>query len=327
MRKFIKILKERILNKEKIDYEEALKLSTISTDDTEILEELCNSADEIRKKFCGDRFDLCTITNAKSGKCSEDCKYCAQSAHFKTGAEVYPLISKEKALEEAKKVEKEGAHRHSLVTSGRGLKKDDLELKKLEEIYLYLKENSNLSLCASHGICDEESLKKLYESGVKTYHHNLETSRDYYPNICTTHTYDERIKTIKLAQKVGLEVCSGGIWGLGESTKDRIKMAFELRELGVVSVPINILMPIPGTPLENNSALEPKEILKMIAIYRFILPEIYLRYAGGRIKLKELQERGIRSGINSALTGNFLTTTGTTIESDKAMVRRNDYEI
>lgn len=327
MKEFIKKLKEKVLNREKISFEEAKKLSEISIEDEENMELLCNSANEIRERFCGNNFDLCTITNAKSGKCSEDCKYCAQSAHFKTGAEVYPLISQEKALEEAKKVELEGAHRHSLVTSGRGLKGDSIECDKLVEIYQYLKENTKLSLCASHGISDEKALKGLFDAGVKTYHHNLESSRDFYGKICTTHTYDERIETIKLAQKVGLQVCSGGIWGLGESPEDRIKMAFELQDLGVFSVPINILMPISGTPLENNTPLEPKEILKMIAIYRFILPEAYLRYAGGRIKLGELQEKGINSGINSALTGNFLTTTGTTIESDKSMIRRNGYEI
>lgn len=326
MKTFLKSLKDKVLNREKINFNEAMKLVSISNDDG-VLEELCRAADEIREKFCGNKFDLCTITNAKSGKCSEDCKYCAQSAHFKTGAEVYPLISKDKALEEAKKVEKEGADRYSLVTSGRGLKGDSVECNKLEEIYQHLKENTELSLCASHGISDKEALRKLFEAGVKTYHHNLESSRDFYGNICTTHTYDERVETIKYAQEVGLQVCSGGIWGLGESEEDRVKMAFELQSLGVFSVPINILMPIPGTPLENNTPLEPKEILKMIAIYRFILPEAFLRYAGGRIKLGELQEKGIRSGINSALTGNFLTTTGTTIESDKEMVRRNGYEL
>lgn len=327
MKRFIKKLKDKVLKRENISYEEAMELSTISIDESEILEELYNSADEIRREFCGDRFDLCTIINAKSGKCSEDCKYCAQSSHFKTGAGVYPLISQEKALEEAKKVEVEGAHRYSLVTSGRGVIKSSQEMEKLENIYRYLKENTELSLCASHGICDEEVLDRLHRAGVTTYHHNLETSRDYYDNICTTHTYEERVQTIRLAQKVGLKVCSGGIWGLGESEEDRIKMAFELQGLGIKSVPLNILMPIPGTPLENNGALDPREILKMIAIYRFILPEAYLRYAGGRVKLGDLQEKGIRSGINSALTGNFLTTTGTTIASDIEMIRRNGYEI
>ncbi|WP_300393956.1 biotin synthase BioB [Fusobacterium sp.] len=327
MKDFIKNLKIKILNNGEITYDEAKKLLNISIDDNDLLEELCGSANEIRKKFCGDRFDLCSITNAKSGKCSENCKYCAQSSFFNTGIKAYPLISKEKALEEAKKVEIEGVHRHSLVTSGRGIDKNSKELKELEKIYLHLKENTSLSLCASHGICDEETLKTLYNSGVETYHHNLETSRDFYDKICTTHTYDERINTIKLAKKVGLKVCSGGIWGLGESEEDRIKMAFELKKLEISSVPINVLMAIKGTPLENNKPLEKREILKMIGIYRFILPKSFLRYAGGRIHLEELQEKGIASGVNSALTGNFLTTTGTTIEKDKEMIRKNGYEI
>lgn len=326
MKNFIKKLKEKVLVGENINYIEVKKLAN-SPLTAEEFEELCKSANEIRKIFCGNRFDLCTIVNAKSGKCSEDCKYCAQSSHFKTGIEVYSLITEEKALIEAKKVEEEGAHRFSLVTSGRGLNKESKEVLDLERVYLKLKDKTNLSLCASHGICDEESLERIYRAGVTTYHHNLETSRDFYDKICTTHTYDERINTIKLAQKVGLQVCSGGIWGLGESEEDRIKMAFELKELGVFSVPINILMPIKGTPLENNLPLDPKDILKMIAIYRFILPKAYLRYAGGRIKLEDLQEKGINSGINSALTGNFLTTTGTTIASDKEMIIRNGYEI
>lgn len=327
LKNFIKKLKEKILKEENIEYEEAKELLKISVDDTEMLDELCNSANEIRKVFCGERFDLCTITNAKSGRCSEDCKYCAQSKYFKTGIEEYSLISKEKALEEAKKVESEGAHRYSLVTSGRGIGKNSKEIELLEETYNLLTKDTKLSLCASHGICDEEVLRRLYRAGVKTYHHNLETSRDFYGNICTTHTYDERINTIKLAQKVGLQVCSGGIWGLGESDEDRLKMGFELKRLGVFSVPINILTPIPGTPLENSKPVNEKEILRMIAIYRFILPKAYLRYAGGRIKLGELQEKGIKSGINSALTGNFLTTTGTTIQKDKEMISRNGYEV
>ena len=327
LKNLIKRLKNKVLNGEDIEFEEAEQLLDISIDNDEDMEELCKSADEIREKFCGDYFDLCTIINAKSGKCSENCKYCAQSSHFKTDAQIYALVSPEKALEEAKKVEAEGAHRFSLVTSGRGLKKGDCDVEKLKVIYGELKEKTGLSLCASHGICDEYALKSLLQSGVTTYHHNLETSRDFYPNICSTHSYDDRINTIKLAQKVGLKVCSGGIWGLGETPLDRIKMAFELKGLNIFSVPLNILMPIPGTPLENMKPLNPKEILKCIAIYRFILPKAFLRYTGGRVKLGDYQEKGIKSGINSALTGNFLTTTGTTIESDKEMLKRNGYRI
>ena len=327
LKNLIENLKNKVFSGKNITPDEAKELMKVSVENKEDMDKLCKAADEIREKFCGKFFDLCTILNAKSGKCSENCKYCAQSSHFKTNAQVYDLVESAKAVEEALKVQSEGAHRFSLVTSGRGLKKGDKDLEKLVNIYRDLSEKTKVSLCASHGICDEYSLSELKKAGVTTYHHNLETSRNFYPSICTSHTYDDRIETIKKAQKVGLKVCSGGIWGLGESLQDRIDMAFELQGLGILSVPLNILMPIAGTPLENVKPLDPKEILKTIAIYRFILPKAYLRYAGGRVNLKELQEKGIKSGINSALTGNFLTTTGTTIESDKEMVRRNGYEI
>ena len=326
MRNFIKNIKEEILQGKEIDFETAEKLISISNDDKETLDILFSSANEIREKFCGKRFDLCTIINAKSGKCSENCKYCAQSSHFKTNVEVYPLVSADYALNEAKKVEEEGAHRFSLVTSGRGLHINSGELLELENIYKVLKEKTNLMLCASHGICDQETLTKLREAGVTTYHHNLETSREFYPNICSSHTFEDRINTINAAKKAGLKICSGGIFGLGETQIDRIKMAFELRNVGVDSIPINILTPILGTPLENMKEIPPIELIKTMAVYRFIFPKTYLRYAGGRVKLGELQALGIKAGINSALTGNFLTTTGNTIESDKKMIEGEGYE-
>lgn len=325
MKNTIKKLKDKIFDGKYIDFDEAIMLLQINDDSN--LEFLCNAANEIRKHFCGDNFDLCTILNAKSGKCSENCKYCAQSAHFNTKVEVYPLLSKEQVLEEAKLVESQGANRFSLVTSGRGLQGESEECEKLIDMYMDINKNTNLSVCASHGIADKFALKKLFDAGVEMYHHNLETSREFYPNICTTHTYDERVETIKNAQEIGLKVCSGGIFGLGETNIDRIKMAFELRKLNVVSVPINILTQIKGTPLEKVADIEPKEILKIIGIYRFILPNVNLRYAGGRVKLGNLQEKGITSGINSALTGNFLTTTGTTIAADKEMVQKNGYKL
>lgn len=326
MKEFIHQLKDRVLEGYLVTREDAAKLLSISIEKEEELKELLKAANEIREKFCGNFFNLCTILNAKSGRCSENCRYCAQSAHFKTNADVYPLVSKEVALEAAKEVEVEGAHRFSLVTSGRGLQGKEEELDKLQEIYRYLKENTDLDLCASHGICSKEALQKLKDSGVKTYHHNLESSRRFYPTICTSHTFDDRVNTVKYAHEVGLQVCSGGIFGLGETEEDRIDMAFDLRELRVHSVPINILTPIPGTPLENNKEIDPKELLKDIAIYRFILPKVSIRYAGGRVKLGEYAKLGLEGGVNSALTGNFLTTTGNTIESDKKMIKELGYE-
>ncbi len=326
MKEFIHQLKDRVLEGYLVTREDTAKLLSISIEKEEELKELLKAANEIREKFCGNFFNLCTILNAKSGRCSENCRYCAQSAHFKTNADVYPLVSKEVALEAAKEVEVEGAHRFSLVTSGRGLQGKEEELDKLQEIYRYLKENTDLDLCASHGICSKEALQKLKDAGVKTYHHNLESSRRFYPTICTSHTFDDRVNTVKYAHEVGLQVCSGGIFGLGETEEDRIDMAFDLRELRVHSVPINILTPIPGTPLENNKEIDPKELLKDIAIYRFILPKVSIRYAGGRVKLGEYAKLGLEGGVNSALTGNFLTTTGNTIESDKKMIKELGYE-
>lgn len=322
MHKYIYEIKNEVLKGYKINKKEALKLFECKE-----YEIVLQAADEIRYKFCGNKFNLCTIINAKSGKCGEDCKFCAQSSHFKTGCETYPLLAKEKILKSAISNQKDGAHRISLVTSGKGLKNDSKDMDAIEGIYKSLCENTNLHLCASFGIADEDALIKLKNCGVKTYHHNLETSRNYFPKICTTHSYDDRIQTIKTAQKVGLDVCSGGIFGMGESIEDRIDMAFDLRDLEISSVPINILTPIAGTPLESLKPVNGVEILKTIAIYRFILPDIFIRYAGGRKMLGKLVTKGLRSGINSALTGNFLTTAGDNIKSDIDMITSLGYDV
>ena len=319
---YISQIKEKVLSGEKITKDEALNL--VKTNE---LNALLNSANEIRKAFCGDKFNLCSIINARSGKCSENCKYCAQSAHFKTGCETYALLGINPILEMAQENQSEKVHRFSLVASGRELKENDKDMAKIEQIYQILRENTNLHLCASFGIASKKALQKLKDSGVKTYHHNLETSRAFYPQICTTHTYDNRVQTIKNCNEIGLDVCSGGIFGLGESVEDRIDMAFELRELGVSSVPINILTPIKGTPLENSAPLSEEEILRCIAVYRFILPSVYLRFAGGRNKLGKSVAKALSSGVNSAITGNFLTTTGDTIKSDIELVKSLDFEI
>lgn len=320
-------LEEEVYASKDISYEDALELTEIDNEDTETLDVLFKTADRIRKKFWGNYFNLCTIINAKSGLCTEDCKYCAQSAHYKTNADVYPLVTKERALDEALKNQAEGAHRFSLVTSGRGLNGKEIETDKLAEIYKHIRENAKIDLCASHGICTKEALQKLYDAGVRVYHHNLEASENFYPNICTTHTYQDRVDTINNAKSVGMSICSGGIFGLGESIKDRIDMAFALKKLGVDSIPINILSPIKGTPLENNKALHPMEILKTVAIFRMIMPHVFIRYAGGRANLGKYAKLGFASGVNSALTGNFLTTTGDTIQGDKNMIKELGYEI
>jgi biotin synthase len=318
MRKLIMDITDRILKGGKIKTEEALKLININEDDMESLESLFQGANAIRKRFVGKKADLCTIMNTRSGKCSEDCKFCAQSSHYKTGVDEYELLDYDKILERAKEMEEAGVHRFSLVTSGRGMQNKDFEA--IVEIYQKLSRDTNLKLCASHGIIDYDQAIRLKEAGVQMYHHNVEACKDYYSDICTTHTYEDRIDTIEAVMNSGLEICCGGILGMGETKEDRIKMAFEIKDLGVKSVPLNVLSPIKGTPLEDTELLSPNEILKTMALYRYIIPDCYIRYAGGRMALKEKQNIGFKAGVNGALTGNYLTTIGNNIKQDKEMI-------
>ncbi|GMQ60240.1 biotin synthase BioB [Vallitalea sediminicola] len=309
-------IKYKIINGYKLKKKEALEIyRTIDA------ESLCEIANEVRQFFIGNKIDLCTIMNAKSGKCSEDCKYCAQSGHYETGVSEYPLISKEEAIKRAEENVKYGVDHFSLVTSGKGILDDDFN--NILNIYKELATRfPELSLCASHGIITYEQAVKLKEAGVKTYHHNLETSKRYYEKICTTHTYGDRVNTIINAKKAGLSVCSGGIIGLGEKVFDRVNMAFELRKLGINSIPINILCPVKGTPFGDREVLEPEEILRTVAIFRLILPKANVRFAGGRIALGEYQEQGFKSGVSAAMVGNYLTTIGNNIEKDIEMINR-----
>ena len=325
MKKYIEQIKEKILDGGTITFEEALKLMEIDEKDEAVLACFYQAANEIRKKYAGNKVDLCTIMNAKSGKCSEDCKYCSQSVHYTTGVEEYDLLNYDKILERALEMEKEGAHRFSLVTSGRGVDGEDFE--KLLEIYSKLKQDTNLKICASHGIISHEQAMRLKDAGVSMYHHNVETSSTYYGEICTTHSYQDRINTIENVQKAGMELCCGGIIGMGESVEDRVKMAFEIKELGVKSIPVNILNPIKGTPLEDTETMMPVEALKTMALYRFVIPDCYIRYAGGRMLLGDLQEIGFRAGVNAALVGNYLTTIGSKIEDDIRIIRCEGLEV
>ena len=288
-------------------------------------EDLSQCADEIRAHFCGNGFDMCSITNGKSGKCQEDCKYCAQSVYYPTQVETYDLLDKEEFLKVATENKEEGVMRYSIVTSGRKLSKKELD--KVCEAYSYIRENCSIRLCASHGLLTEEELRRLKENGVTRYHNNLETSRKYFPNICTTHTYEDKVATIKAAQNIGLEVCSGGLFGLGETMEDRIDMAFELRELGIESIPINSLVPISGTPMEDKENLTEDEILKTIAIYRFIHPKANIRLAGGRNSLTNFGEKAFRGGANATISGNLLTTCGNTIQEDHVLIKSCGFEI
>ncbi|MEG6616146.1 biotin synthase BioB [Peptococcaceae bacterium 1198_IL3148] len=317
----LKLISEKISAGNKLSYEEALYLSRIKESN---LADLISLTSQITARFCGSEIDTCSIINAKSGRCSEDCKFCAQSAHFNTGCKDYPLMNCEMVLQHAKKVEQRGINRFAIVTSGKELSNSDFE--KIISIYKTLRENTTLNLCASLGLLDEYRATKLKNVGVTTYHHNLETAESYFPNICTTHTYQQRVNTIKAVQNVGLRVCSGGIISIGETMEQRLELAYQLKELNVESVPINILNPISGTPLENQVLLSPLEIIKTICIFRLILPNVTLRFAGGvKNALGELRVLGYLGGINASIIGDFLTTPGADIDKELQLINQLRY--
>lgn len=316
---WIKSIYKQVLEGYNISKEEAYKLIDY---DVEVLR---NYAKSIRERLCGNVFDLCSIINGKSGACSENCKYCAQSAHYSTRVETYPLLDAEVFIKDAKEHKAEGVLRYSIVTSGKRLSKKEVE--DVAKIYKRMREECEIKLCASHGLLDEEDFTKLKEAGIVRYHNNLETSRNYFASICTTHTYEDKIKTIKAAQKVGLEVCSGGLFGIGETMEERIDMAFELREMGVTSIPINVLVPIPGTPMEKMLPITEEEVLKSIAIYRFIHPTAFIRLAGGRMYLTDNGRLAFEGGANATITGNLLTTCGNTIQDDLKMLKTLGFEV
>lgn len=316
---FVQKLKQYILKGYTITKEDAIKLCG------EPLNELCDASDELRQHFCGNSFDICTIINGKSGKCSEDCKYCAQSAFYQTQVEEYSLVDNESFIKQGIYNYSKGILRYSMVTSGRNL--SDKEIDKVCNSYEKLGDNCGISICASHGLLTFEQFIRLKEAGVKRYHNNLETSRRNFPNICTTHTYDDKINTIKNAQRAGLEVCSGGIIGLGETMEDRIDMILDIRELGIKSVPINILNPIKSTPCEKLPELDDDEICRVIGICRFIIPYGAIRLAGGRALMTDKGKRAFKSGANAAISGDMLTTTGISIKQDIDMLKALNFQV
>lgn len=311
-------LGKKVLDGGQLTLEEALQLTQIHEDDIPILLGIAN---KVRIKFTGNQVDTCEIVNARSGGCSENCKFCAQSAHHKVEFERYPLMPEDQILDAAKAAESHGAYRFCVVTAGCGMKADS-DFVKLTDAIKRIGRETNLERCCSLGILEPEHVKALKKAGITRYHHNLETSKSYFDQICTTHTYDERVNTIKHIKAEGLEVCSGGIIGLGESWENRIELAFALKELDVDSVPINVLNPVKGTALEDRLPLKPMEVLQTFAIFRLILPTKILRYAGGREKaLGELVPLGFLSGINGMLIGNYLTTNGRGANRDIDTIR------
>ena len=284
---------------------------------------LYEAADTLRKRIHGDRFDLCSIVNARSGKCSENCRFCAQSSRYQTGVESYDLLLSDEIMEQGLENDRYGVGRYSLVTAGRDVTDDDIEV--FSSMYRELGDRTELSLCASMGFLTKEKAQKLYDSGVRRYHCNLETCRSYFPEVCTSHTYEQKVETIRIARETGMDVCSGGIIGMGESLEQRIELAFELRDLEVESIPINILTPIPGTPFEALEPLSLSEVLTVIALFRFINPTAVVRLAGGRAQLGEQQFRCFLAGANGAIVGNYLTTAGNKIPDDLEMIKKLGY--
>ncbi len=316
---YVETLGNKILEGKMITKQEAIELYE------QPLQELCQKANEIRKQFCSNRFDICTIINGKSGRCSENCRFCAQSAYSHTNAAEYPLLPAEEIVAQAKVNDKQGVLRYSIVTSGKRL--SDQEVDKMCEAVQNIKEKTGISVCISFGLLKEEQYRKLKAAGVTRVHNNLETSRKNFPNICTTHTFEDKVNAIRAAQAAGLSVCSGGIMGLGETPEDRIDMALTLRELGIKSVPVNMLNPIPGTPLGQNKKLTAEDMCRIVAVYRFILPDASIRLAGGRGLLPDKGRSCFLSGANAAISGNMLTTAGITVETDMKLLKELGYEV
>lgn len=285
---------------------------------TEDLDALRRGADAIRKALCGQYAELCSIINGRSGRCPENCKFCAQSACWQTKIEEYPFLEPTAILSDCRLHEARHVRRYSVVTAGRALSGQEFE--QALAAYRSMAKNCDINLCASHGLLSEADFHRLKEAGVTRYHANIETSRRNFPNICTTHTFEDKLEVIRRAQAAGLSVCSGGIIGMGETWEDRIDMAITLSELGIKSIPINILRPIPGTPLEHQAALSEDEILRTIAIFRYINPTAMVRLAAGRNSMEHSGEQAFRSGANAAITGDMLTTSGNRISEDQEML-------
>lgn len=312
-------LKNKIIKGYLIDKEEALKLFDVP------LDELTEMANEIRKHFCGNKFDVCTIINVKSGECSEDCTFCAQSSHYNTKIDKYPLMDNEKLKKLSLDLLDSGIKRISYVSSGRTI--SDKEFNDIIDIIEELCNNYDLNICVSLGLLNVNQIHRLKEAGVSRIHCNLESSENYFPNVCTTHNFSDKTDNIENINSEEILVCSGGIFGLGENFEDRIDLAFKLRELNSKSIPINILNPIPGTPVENNKILSNEEVCRIIAIFRFINPEAYIRMAGGRNLIEDHGRKAFMSGSNSAILGNMLTTLGVSLEEDYKMIKELGYEI
>lgn len=319
MREGLIKLREKIFSDKLATREDIEKIKGCS------LEQLSELAVSIRNRYNKNEFELCTIINGRSGRCSEDCKFCAQSGYYQTGIDEYDFLDERETIDSAVRNFNNGVNRVSIVTSGKNLNNDEVD--ELCRVYEEIQKKCEIKLCSSNGLLNYEQLKKLKESGVARYHNNLETSRRFFQEICTTHSFDEKIDTIKAAKRAGLEICSGGIFGMGESLDDRIDMAFILRELEVSSIPLNLLNPIKDTPFENRDILDYNEYARSIALFRIILPRAKIRLAGGRALLDDKGIKAINAGADSMISGEMLTTEGITTKSDINMLNELGFEV
>jgi len=321
---FLDEITNQILEEEyRLSYEEAFRIGSIHKNDMLLL---FHYATQIRKRFRGNAVTLCSIVNAKSGACSEDCTFCAQSAHFKTDAPVYSLMKPETVLEAARQAKRDGAESFGIVISGWGIK-NRKKLDDICEIVAAIRREVDIEVHGSFGILSREFADHLRKCGVTQINHNLETSERLYPTICTTHTYQERLEILRYVRESGMKLCAGGIFGMGETLEDRIRMAFTLRDLNVETIPMNFLHPIPGTPLSDIRPLSPFQILMTISLYRFILPRQEIKICGGREKnLRDVQSMIFFAGADSMMVGNYLTTAGREPDLDLQMLKDLEFD-
>jgi biotin synthase len=317
MSEIILAMTRRILNGGHLHTEEARRILQARHPE---LGWILAGAQQLRYTFCGEQAGLCMIVNAKSGQCSEDCRFCAQAARYRTGAPVFPLKSVGELVAAAQRAEADGARCFGIVTSGARIE-PGAELENVLAALRQIRATTKLAPAVSLGVLDRATAGLLAEAGCVTYHHNLETARSYYAQICTTHDYEDDVRTVRLAREAGMKVCCGGLFGLGESPEQRLELGLTLRDLDVDSVPINFLHPVPGTPLADAGLLDPMECLRVIALYRYLLPDKHITVCGGRgLNLKDFQSWIFLAGASGMMVGDYLTTSGRALQDDLRMI-------
>jgi biotin synthase len=323
MKKAIRKIGDKALGGKNVSMKDVLPL--LGAKGPDILD-LAAVANRVREEFNGNKIDLCLLLNAKSGRCPEDCAFCAQSAHHKTEAPVYPLMDMNRIVEEAREAQRKGTGRFCLITSGREL--NDKEFETILGALDRIRRETTLDLDCSLGTLSEERAESLKKVGVTRYNHNVETAESHFHKICSTHSFRDRVKTIEVLKELGFSICCGGIIGLGESPEQRLELAFSLRQLGIDCIPFNILNPRPGTPLEHSESIPPMEIIKTISLFRLVLPKGTIKIAGGReANLRDLQSLALLAGANGLIVGNYLTTPGRNAEDDLTMIRDVGFQI